>query len=203
MTITNNAATRLQSKQFEVVELRDFLTKDECDRMISYALKSGMQPSLTRGGRTPARTSSQTWIDRYSQNCEVQDIVNKIHTQTTVVTGQQDLAFFEPLQLVRYREGQQFKAHKDGHDRHFTINIYLNEEFTGGETSFTVFGKSIKPETGKAVVWRNLTAEDTVVEESEHQGCVIESGTKFICTQWVKHASFFSKYKYRDLLDTI
>lgn len=189
----------VQNERFHIVEIPDFLTKTECDRMISYALKVGMQRSLTSEGKSKSRTSSQAWIDRFSQNCEVQDIVDKICMKSKALTGQQDEAFFEPLQLVRYKEGEQFKAHRDGHDRHYTINIYLNDEFVGGETSFPLIQQSVKPETGKAVIWRNLTDTDRVVKDSLHQGCAIVSGTKFICTQWIKHADFFSKHRYRGL----
>ena len=186
------AADKLQeSSQFELVEVRDFLTRQECERMIIYAENNSLEPSLTDGGRKFFRTSSQTWIDRYSTKCEVQDIVDKIHAQSKSLTGQRDEAFYESLQLVRYRKGEEFKSHKDGHNRQYTINIYLNDDFTGGETAFPVLDKSVKPETGKAVIWRNLNRNGNVESASEHQGCPIISGRKYICTQWVKHGGFF------------
>ena len=186
------AASKLQnSVRFELIEVRNFLTGEECERMITYAEDNDLKPSLTDGGTKFFRTSTQTWIDRYSSNCEVQDIVDKIHAQSKSLTGQRDEAFYESLQLVRYRRGEEFKRHKDGHDRQYTINIYLNDDFTGGETAFPALHKSVKPETGKAVIWRNMDCNGIVESASEHQGCPIISGKKYICTQWVKHGRFF------------
>lgn len=188
------AADKLQkSERFELIETQNFLTPQECERMIAYAEENDLRPSLTDRGLTTSRTSSQTWIDRNSTDCAVQDIVDKIHAQSQHVTGQEDKAYYESLQLVRYRKGEQFTAHKDGHDRQYTINIYLNDDFTGGETAFPVLGRSVEPETGKAVIWRNMRPDGTIESASEHRGCPIESGKKYICTQWIKYADFFSK----------
>ena len=188
------AANKLQnSDRFELIEIRNFLTPQECVRMISYAEDNDLRPSLTDGGVTTSRTSSQTWIDRYSSKCDVQDIIDKIHDQSKLVTGQGDEAHYESLQLVRYRKGEQFTAHKDGHGRQYTVNIYLNDDFTGGETAFPRLRSSVKPEMGKAVIWRNMTPEGRIESSSEHRGCPILSGKKYICTQWIKYTDFFSK----------
>lgn len=191
------AADMLQnSERFELVEVKNFLTPEECSRMIAYAENNDLKPSLTGRGRSSSRTSSQTWIDRYSTDCVVQDIVDKIHSQSMIVTGQEDPAYYESLQLVRYRKGEQFTAHKDGHERQYTVNIYLNDDFTGGETAFPVLNDSVRPETGKAVIWRNTARDGKIENASEHRGCPITTGTKYICTQWVKKGDFFSRKQY-------
>ncbi len=182
-----------RTDDFVLTEVHKFLSPQECERLIQYAEANDLRPSLTDNGLASHRTSSQTWIDRYSTNCDVQDIVDKIKVRCKLLTGQDDEAYFESLQLVRYREGEQFKKHTDGHSRRFTVNIYLNDDFLGGETAFPCLNKKVKPEAGKAVIWQNMTVSGATERKSEHIGCKILSGQKYICTQWIKSDDFFWK----------
>ena len=92
------------------------------------------------------------------------------------ISGWHVLGFNERMRFYRYGPDQYFKWHKDGsfaksadEASMLTFMIYLNEEFTGGDTEFRT--QLIKPQTGMALVFPHRVA---------HQGAPIVSGTKYV-----------------------
>lgn len=71
------------------------------------------------------------------------------------------------FRLSRYQPGEEFKKHADGinQDKYgnrsrFTVNIFLNDDFTGGETEFWVQGAGHKvayPKTGRGAIFSRET----------------------------------------------
>jgi len=62
--------------------------------------------------------------------------------------------------------------------RLFAWMTYLNDVNDGGQTNFSHYGISIKPEIGKTLIW---PAEWT----HAHTGEILKSGTKYIVTGWI------------------
>jgi len=79
------------------------------------------------------------------------------------------------LRFYKYSFGQRFKMHKDGpwHEdglgSQFTFLIYLNDDFTGGDTDFREF--RVKPEPGAALLF---------LHDTWHEGAAVESGIKYV-----------------------
>jgi predicted 2-oxoglutarate/Fe(II)-dependent dioxygenase YbiX len=83
------------------------------------------------------------------------------------------------LRVVRYDEGDYFKAHSDtggGDRRHFAIVVYLNDDFEGGATIFPLANCKVRPEAGKGVVFE---------ANRLHRGDVIHNGVKYIAVMWL------------------
>ena len=69
------------------------------------------------------------------------------------------------FRILKYQEGGQFEIHMDGVNKDengnistLTLNIFLNDNFDGGETDFFHEKKlrySVKPETGKAALFEH------------------------------------------------
>ena len=87
-------------------------------------------------------------------------------------------------QLQRTETGEFYHWHVDGSamqvaDRFMVCFWYLNDDFEGGHTDFKHQDISIKPVTGKMLMfppfWTHL-----------HQGCLVTSGTKYIVTTWLR-----------------
>lgn len=83
----------------------------------------------------------------------------------------------ERLRCYRYEPGQYFAPHHDGafvryaHERStLTFMIYLNEEFTGGETAILDLGEVVVPKTGRALLFQHAIL---------HEGCEVKSGVKY------------------------
>jgi predicted 2-oxoglutarate/Fe(II)-dependent dioxygenase YbiX len=80
--------------------------------------------------------------------------------------------------LVRYTEGQFFLEHSDGEKnmpRRVSMVIYLNDDYDGGEISFTRFETTIKPKAQTLIFFPST-------EEYSHAALPITSGTKYALT---------------------
>ena len=93
--------------------------------------------------------------------------------------GRVALGLNERLRFYRYDAGQKFAFHFDGSFRRprgdaslLTFMIYLNDEFTGGETTFMNTDNTIvKPKTGMMLVFRH---------ELLHEGSAVLTGRKYV-----------------------
>lgn len=83
----------------------------------------------------------------------------------------------ERWRCYRYEPGQYFAPHYDGafvRDAHeeslLTFIVYLNDDFTGGETAFNDFGVSVRPKAGQALLFQHRLL---------HESTPLVSGTKY------------------------
>ena len=103
----------------------------------------------------------------------------------------------EPLQILRYRPGDQYREHVDtipGRDnqRLFTALVYMNEDFEGGETRFTRAGLDVKGRTGDAIVFRSLRADGRPDPMSAHAGLPVTKGVKLLASRWINERPYVS-----------
>jgi Rps23 Pro-64 3,4-dihydroxylase Tpa1-like proline 4-hydroxylase len=82
----------------------------------------------------------------------------------------------QQYKLVRYTEGQHFAEHSDRGDlvpsRRVSMVIYLNDDYSGGELSFTKFGATIKPQANSLMLFPST-------EEYSHAALPVISGVKY------------------------
>ena len=88
---------------------------------------------------------------------------------------------FEEMRIKKYDVGDSFDTHIDVSDyasarRWLAFLVYLNDNFTGGETEF-VDGKMIHPKIGSVLVFPSLWT-------FPHAGLPVKSGTKYILTTY-------------------
>jgi len=183
----------------KIYEYPNILSDKQCNEIISLA-KPLIRPSpvIGEGGANVPdkvfRTSHNTFITR--DHKVVQDIYDKL---SKIIGIKSD--HFEQLQVVRYEPGQQYKAHwdacwedhkcveflKQGGQRYATFLLYLNDDFTGGETEFPHRNIKIKPVKGKAALFFNLEKDNkTKLEDSFHAGLPPTSGIKWLCNVWIR-----------------
>ncbi len=83
-------------------------------------------------------------------------------------------------QLISYTQGGHYEIHADSgpdlEDRFFSVICYLNDDFTGGSTSFPTLNYSVIPRCGKVVIFPS---------EYLHQAESIMSGMKYIIVTWI------------------
>jgi len=186
----------ISNDNYQIIEIKNFLTDSECDELVEFANQKKYQTSLTTAGLLEShRKSNQIWI-----NDSEHHIVQKISDLSTTITGiTQD--HMEPLQMLRYGVGEYFYEHYDAYisenplvslDRIYTIIIYLNNGYKGGITHFNKLNYNVKPEKGKAVIFKSLINAElpTLIDKSQHQGCEVYSGTKYICNKWIRIKTF-------------
>ena len=187
---------------YEVQEIPDFLTPEECDTIIDMSHPNLIESEVYTGANddsidTTHRKSEQCWLKDHEH-----ELVEKLSHKVAELT-QTDLSMQEELQVVKYTQGGFFNPHFDACNgdkefckrmddgvgpRYITVLIYLNDDFTGGETVFPSINKSVKPQKGKAVIFYN-THKNTgeILKKSFHGGNPVLSGNKWICNKWIKN----------------
>lgn len=107
------------------------------------------------------------------------DLLSRLRPQLPERMGELRLVGLNPrLRMYRYAPGQRFAPHTDHwyrpDDRSITLHsvlVYLNDDFTGGETRFTEpIERTIVPRRGAALVFQH---------KLRHEGCVVERGCKY------------------------
>lgn len=88
------------------------------------------------------------------------------------------LGLYLPLRIYRYDPGHHFGLHHDqsytdaaGHRSLLTLLVYLNDDFTGGDTTFPEQREIIRPRTGAALLFQHMLL---------HAGERVLSGHKYV-----------------------
>jgi prolyl 4-hydroxylase len=102
-----------------------------------------------------------------------------------------DVGQGEPLQVLCYSAGQEYKPHFDAIDgtdnqRILTFLVYLNDDFDGGETEFLSTGLKVKGRKGDALLFRNADDLGRPDLKSQHAGLPPTTGVKFLASRWIR-----------------
>lgn len=107
----------------------------------------------------------------------------------------------EDTMILRYRPGEAYDDHYDFVDprvaqfqrelalqgqRIATVLIYLNEEYTGGETDFSLLGWRYRGSRGDALAFRNVSAAGLPDLRTLHAGRPPASGEKWLLSKWIR-----------------
>jgi len=186
---------------YGVYEIDDFLTEKECVHLIKL-IDLNNKPSTVASSDGDSYEFSRTSSTCYFNNDDpiLNEIDSKISSELDI-----DSKFGEPIQGQLYNIGQEFHDHTDffqpqtydiycseSGNRTWTMMVYLNEVQEGGSTDFPLKGISIKPKTGKAVMWNNLLDDGRPDESMLHAGRPIIKGNKYIITKWFRELPYTS-----------
>jgi len=169
-------------QQGEYLEI-DLLDSNLCNQIIQEAEEIGFSKSeVIKDGKHVhddySRSSSTVWFN------DVHGVTEKLRNAVPTIGNLK----LEGWQLLRYKEGEEFKPHYDclnkENDRLFTTIIYLNDDYEGGGTSFPNTGETINPKQGKLVVWKNLI-NGKCNPKSLHSGNPVIKGVKYALLNWV------------------
>lgn len=124
-------------------------------------------------------------------------VVQRVNALIAGLVGK-DPRSAEPLALLRYREGQQYRPHHDAirpanlaDERVQTALVYLNSRYVGGETSFPSLNIAVRGAVGDILVFDNLRADGTIDGRTVHAGNPILSGEKWLATRWIRGRNYF------------
>lgn len=188
---------------FELWELYNVLTEDECKKIIQMGEEEGFYESrvYNKNGQDELDTKNRL-SGTISFTNKSDPVIMRISEMTEQLTGL-PIENQEFLQLTKYNEGGKYKPHfdtgigdtdnKGAGDRRATFLIYLNDDFKGGETNFPSIGLTIQPKRGKAILFWNTDKDENIYEESKHQGMSVLEGQKYICTKW-SHLRAYPEY---------
>ena len=180
----------------------DLLTEQE--RVILLGLSMGkLRPSLVvgaEGHETHAtRTSEGTHFDRGSH-----PVVSRVENRVATLIGC-PLTHIEPLQVLHYREGGEYRPHFDwfdaalpgaerateiGGQRIATLIMYLASADDGGATIFPSLGLELNIRPGQGVYFENKNSKGEMDRLTLHGGSPVRSGEKWIATAWVRERPY-------------
>jgi prolyl 4-hydroxylase len=176
------------------------LTPEDCTYLIEKATpvfeRSGVVGAI---GADDSRTSQTAWIPK------TDSVAQKVFARALQFTGK-TLDECEDLQVVKYEPNTYYREHhdsccegsrgcidfeKDGGQRVATLLVYLNSDFTDGETHFPNLDLKLKAEPGSAILFRPLGSDEAKCHpKALHAGLPISSGVKYVCNAWVRENKF-------------
>ena len=178
-----------------LILFRALLSAAECRYLIAAAAPM-LEPSVVVDRRTkrqvrdPVRTSDSVGFTWPLENPAVHALNRRIAAASGTAVGQG-----EPLQVLRYRPGQEYRPHFDAipgfaNQRMLTMIVWLNEEYEGGETLFLKTGQRLRGKAGDALLFRNADEDGRRDEAAGHAGLPVTKGEKLIASRWIRARRF-------------
>lgn len=178
-----------------VFAARDFMTAEECAYLVDRAMPK-LSPSVVvdpQSGRMvahPVRRSDFASFGVFDEDLVVHALNRRIAALSGTEAGQG-----EPLQVLRYAPGGEYRDHFDAlpgtdNQRVLTALVYLNDDYSGGETVFSHTGLKVKGERGMALLFRNAHPDGRPDMTSQHAGRPVTAGTKLIASRWIRAQRF-------------
>lgn len=164
---------------YRLFTLDDFLSSRECEDLILWSEQQGYEEAKVQldGQQVMMKNIRNNSRIVFADQVLAEKIWNKIVPFVVTKFGNSEaIGLNELFRFYRYEPGQRFKKHKDGsyvrnemEASQFTLMLYLNDDFEGGETSFE--DHIIRPEKGQALIFEHGL---------KHAGEPIVSGVKYV-----------------------
>jgi len=166
------------------------------------ALQSRAAPSLKAATvehgqlQKAIRDSSDAFLPVPTRDPVVATVERVMARSVNVSLGQA-----EPLVVLRYQPGQQYRWHRDyrspdqpggpGEIKQFgqrvhTGILYLNGDYQGGETEFRDWQLQIRGEPGQILSFPSVDERGRIDPSSIHRGAPPTKGEKWIATLWFR-----------------
>lgn len=211
-----NLTMTVLSCEPRVFEIPNFLSDVEVDHILELAARAQLQRSTVSGGggtessrhTSSTRTSRNSWLPRrtdfvtdaiYKRAADVlqmnEALLRSRRNYEIAEMSESHVSVAERLQLVHYGPTEAYQAHHDfampgmvnyQPSRFATLLFYLNDDFTGGETSFprwlnaeTDKPLNVKPEKGKAILFYSMLPDGNYDERSQHASLPVKEGEKW------------------------
>lgn len=160
--------------------VEDFLSSAECDAHIAFSntqefeeakINSGGAQVINKGVRNNDRI---LFFNNELAETLWQRVKQYVPEDMGLFTG---YGLNEMFRIYRYTKGQRFKMHRDGSYRRndkdcsfFSLIIYLNDDFEGGETEFRKLF-TVTPKKGTALLFHH---------PHRHEGKALLEGVKYV-----------------------
>lgn len=190
-----------------VVLFGNLLAPEECDALIEMS-RGKLQRSNVVDRQTgqyelhPDRTSEGTYFKR-AEN----ELIVRIERRIAELTGC-PVERGEPIQVLHYNPGTEYKPHFDyfdpadtgnrkvlsmGGQRIATLIMYLNDVEAGGSTVFPDIGLDVLPRRGNAVFFAYSDEGGRLDSRTLHGGSPVAAGEKWIATKWLRQSAYHSE----------
>lgn len=203
-TADRNVDILLSLNSPRIIVFGGLLSDEECDELVNLA-KPRLGDSTVLNEQTgahdkhPHRSSKGAHFQR-GEN----ELIRRIEARISeLLSFPVDNA--EPIQVLRYGPGAEYKPHHDYFDPAFpgfegslavggqrvaTLVMYLSDVEAGGSTVFPTVGVDVLPKKGNAVYFSNTTAENQLDTRTLHGGSPVQSGEKWVATKWIRQSPY-------------
>lgn len=162
-----------------ILTIEEFWTAEKCDEFIRKSELLGYEPAMVQTENGPKRVEGVRNNQRilFTDNSLAQELWSNLKNHIQQNLGNSvAIGLNEMFRFYKYEPGQEFKKHRDQsfirnevESSYYTFMIYLNDDFTGGETTFNEV--TITPKKGSTLVF---------FHDLEHEGTKLISGSKYI-----------------------
>ena len=187
-----------------VILFGNLLGPEECDELIELSRGKLARSSVVNAATGsydvhPHRTSAGTHFAR-GEN----ELIRRIEARIAELM-QIPMERGEPLQILHYQPGGEYRPHFDyfdpaqpgneavlqqGGQRTATLVMYLNDVEAGGSTVFPNVGLDVLPRRGNAVYFAYTTEAGELDKRSLHGGSPVSAGEKWIATKWFRQRPY-------------
>lgn len=175
----------------QVCVIRKTFSREECDYLIEAAGQM-FQPAGVVDPRTGAfvrdriRTSDLAAFPLLLET----PVVHALNRRLAALAAL-PVTHGEPLQVLRYRPGQEYRLHSDAlpgvsNQRTVTALAYLNDDYDGGETHFPKLDWSFRGEVGDVLIFHSVDADGRPDPLAVHAGLPVKRGEKLIASRWMR-----------------
>lgn len=174
-----------------IARVDDLLSHDECAFLIELA-----DPRMRRA--TIFHQAEQRFVEddvRRSDKAGFPIVsewpfVRAINRRIAAASGT-EVECGEPLQVLRYAPTQEYRPHFDAiagmeNPRVMTALIWLNDDYSGGETRFDDLGLSERGRPGDLLLFANTTPDNSPDPRTRHSGAPVTSGVKHMASRWIR-----------------
>lgn len=173
-----------KSEQNRLLIFPNALSESECKALIDLSEAAGYSPA-TIEGRFAGPRSFNVSNGRYNHRSAIEDTAmasalwRRLQRRAPAeIDGRRVVSLNERLRFYRYDEGESFPAHTDGYYLRdngelsiLTLMIYLNADYSGGETFFLESERLIVPQAGTLLLFGHSLW---------HEGREVREGRKYI-----------------------
>lgn len=170
---------KLNKHNAHILSIDDFWTAEKCLLFIEESEQRGYEPALVQTDKGQIRVEGVRNNQRviFTDN----DLANEIWEGAKCFIPPKlgnsfAIGLNEMFRFYKYEPGQEFKKHRDQsfirnetEASYYTLMIYLNDDFVGGETSFS--DATIHPKIGSCLLF---------FHDLEHEGTILTEGTKYV-----------------------
>lgn len=171
------------------------LNERECHYLTAMA-QPHLRPSFVTNPATgsqmphPVRNSSGMNFGPTQEDL----VIRRINERIATVSGT-DVDCGEPLHILHYTPGQQYKPHTDGmpgekNQRVWTVLIYLNGAYEGGATRFPKIDIDYRGSTGDGLIFHNVDTRGQPDPDTLHAGLPVTDGVKWLATRWIRERPY-------------
>jgi prolyl 4-hydroxylase len=195
-----------------IVVLDNFLSDEECDRLIElgavegYKRSGGVGDKQLDGTFASKEILGRTSMNAWCQNtCYDDPIAKAVMYRISNLTGIPE-ENSEHLQLLKYDVGQYYETHHDYIAymvdrpmgvRLLTVFLYLNDVDAGGGTHFPQLNITCMPKKGRALLWPSVDNQhpDEKDHRTEHEALKVEAGIKYGANAWYHQRDYKEPFR--------